>query len=323
MKRSLLAKAFAVAVLALISAATALAAAERGVTVREASMYVSPDLSSAKLQAVERGREVVLLEKSNAWLHVIELLPNEVEHTGWMEAKGIVFPSMPNADQIIFGEAANSETEASRAHGRRGAAEDAMRLYAWLAENMKNSPLAGEALYRAADDQWQLERADRWSRPSAKRNDKGWEADIPEDNIRQVMKKFPNTKWADLAAYDLIDNKRCPDWTTDMSCAEKEANAYEKYASDHPQSPKAAEALYEAAWRESALIQMYRTAEQAKKVEDAKSRTQALASRIVGNYAQQGDWAQRAQALLYYLQQDIPTFGIAGASPNTGSDVQP
>lgn len=286
-------------------------AAERGVIVREGAMYVAPDRTSAKLSTVERGQELVLLEKSNEWLHVIEILPGEAEHTGWMLSKGIIFPNQAHADEIIFGAAANAEAEASRPGGRKGAAGDAIRLYAWLAENMKTSPLAGEALYRAADDRWQIERADRWSRPSARRHDADWEADIPEDYIRQVMKRYPRTKWADLAAFDLIDNKRCPDWTVTLQCAEKESKAYEKYADDHPQSPKAAEALYEAAWRQSALAAMLKTAEQNDKIGAAKARAQALAERIISQYPQQGDWAQRAQTLLYYLQQDIPTFGMA------------
>lgn len=294
----------------LLFAATSAFAAERGVMVRQSPMYVSPDASSAKLGVVERGREMVLLEKSNGWLHVVEMLPGDVEHTGWMSSKGMVFPSTPHADQVIFGEAANSEAEAASSHGRKGAAEDAIRLYAWLAENMKTSPLAGEALYRAADDQWQMERADRFSRPSAKRNDPGWEADIPEDNIRQVMSKFPRTKWADLAAFDLLDNKRCPDWTLSLQCADKESKAFEKYATERPQSPKAAEALYEAATRQAALVQMLKTAEQNDKIAQAKQRAEEMASRIISQYAQQGDWAARAQTLLYYLQQDLPTYGL-------------
>lgn len=298
-------------VLFIALAVTPARAAERGVTVREGVMYVAPDKTSAKLWTVERGRELVLLEKSHDWLHVIELLPGAAEHTGWMLSKGIIFPSQAHADEIIFGAAADAEAEAAKAGGRKGAAEDAIRLYAWLAENMKTSPLAGEALYRAADDRWQLERADRWTRPSAKRHDADWTADIPEDYVRQVMKRYPRTKWADLADYDLIDNKKCPDWTVGPECAEKEAKAFEKYAEDRPQSPKAAEALFEAAWRQSALSAMLKTAEEPKKAADAKAKAQELASRILSQYPQQGDWAARAQTLLYFLQQDIPTFGLA------------
>ena len=40
-------------------------------------------------------------------------------------------------------------------------------------------------------------------------------------------------------------------------CPEKESELYEKYAREHPQSPKVAEALFNAAWRQAALVQMY------------------------------------------------------------------
>ena len=51
-----------------------LLAADRGTLVREAIIYISPDTTSNKLGQVERGRELVLLEKSHNWLHVEALL---------------------------------------------------------------------------------------------------------------------------------------------------------------------------------------------------------------------------------------------------------
>ena len=44
--------------------------------------------------------------------------------------------------------------------GRRDAAQDAMRLYYRVYDLMPTSPLAAEALYRAADIRWQIERSD-------------------------------------------------------------------------------------------------------------------------------------------------------------------
>jgi len=36
---------------------------------------------------------------------------------------------------------------------------------------------------------------------------------MEEKYMKEVMKKFlPGTKWADLAAFHLIDNKLCGDW---------------------------------------------------------------------------------------------------------------
>ena len=95
--------------------------------------------------------------------------------------------------------------------------------------------------------------------------------------MKEVIKKFPGTKWADLAAFHLIDNKLCGDWQGSSKCPEKEAEMYEKYVNDHPQSPAVAEALYDAAWRRSALIEMYKTEGQPKKSDESRGKAIALA----------------------------------------------
>src|ERR1700747_1802345 len=51
-----------------------LLAADRGTLVREAVIYLSPDTNASKLGQAERGRELVLLDKSRNWLHVEALL---------------------------------------------------------------------------------------------------------------------------------------------------------------------------------------------------------------------------------------------------------
>ncbi|HKT68089.1 MAG TPA: hypothetical protein VJP83_01570, partial [Terriglobales bacterium] len=38
---------------------------QRGVMVRQATIYISPDSASAKLAQIERGREVAIIEHSN------------------------------------------------------------------------------------------------------------------------------------------------------------------------------------------------------------------------------------------------------------------
>jgi outer membrane protein assembly factor BamD (BamD/ComL family) len=131
---------------------------------------------------------------------------------------------------------------------------------------------------------------------------------MDEDAMRKVEKKYPHTKWADLAAFDLIDNKLCGDWQGDPKCPEKETSIYEKYAAEHPQSPKAAEALYDAAWRQSALIEMYREREDQKKSDESRTHALELTQRIPQQYPNT-DFAYRAQRLLYLLQQKIPTYG--------------
>jgi outer membrane protein assembly factor BamD (BamD/ComL family) len=285
-----------------------------GATVRSAVMYLSPDTGSDKLGDVGRGREVIILEKSRNWLHVqanVASKPYEERIvSGWILDKGVLLTTNPDAAKILYGEAIDSEDEASRRRGRKGADLDAMRLYYRVYEMFPASPQAGEALYRAADIRWQLEKADIYSKPSAKQQDAYLRGEIDPEWMKLVMKKFPGTKWADLAAFHLIDNKVCGDWQGASKCPEKEADLYEKYANEHPQSPKAAEALYNAAWRYSALIQIYKTEENPKKSDEAKSKAVSLAQKVVSQFGD-SDWGARAVRLAFLVQQDLATYGNA------------
>jgi len=293
---------------ALLLSVTAVAETVRGTPIRVCSIYLSPDSGSNKLAEIDRGREVVILETSGGWLHVEAALSEEKVITGWMVNKGIVLGSTPNGDKIVFGEAVNSEDQASQRHGRRGAAQDAMRLYYRTAEYFPTSPLAGEGMYRSADIRWQIDKADVMSRPSAKEKEAYLREGMPEDFMKEVIKKFPGTKWADLAAFHLIENKLCGDWQGSTKCPDKEADMYEKYVNDHPQSPAIVEALYDAAWRRSALIEMYKTEGQTKKSDESRGKAIALAQKAV-TQAPQSDWGTRAQLLLFMIEQNIPTYG--------------
>lgn len=294
----------------LLSLTAAWADTLRGAPVRVASIYLSPDSTSAKLAEIDRGREVVVLETSGNWIHVEAALTEEKIITGWMLDKGVVRASTPNGDRVLFGEAVDSEDQASRSHGRRGAAQDAMRLYYRTAEYFPNSPLAGEAMYRSADIRWQMEKADVMSRPSAREKDAWMREGMDDQFMKEVIKKFPGTKWADIASFRLIDNKLCGDWQASPKCPEKESEMYEKYASDHPQSPAISEALYDAAWRQSALIEIYKTENQPKKSEEAKGKAVALGQKA-SSQSVQSDWGARAQRLLFMIEQGIPTYGNA------------
>jgi hypothetical protein len=292
----------------LLLCATAVAETARGTPIRVCSIYLSPDPSSNKLAEIDRGREVIILETSGGWLHVEAALSEEKVITGWMVNKGVVLGSTPNGDKIVFGEAVNSEDQASQRHGRRGAAQDALRLYYRTAEYFPTSPLAAEGMYRSADIRWQIDKADVMSRPSAKEKEAYLREGMPEDFMKEVIKKFPGTKWADLAAFHLIENKLCGDWQGSTKCPDKEADMYEKYVNDHPQSPAVVEALYDAAWRRSALIEMYKTEGQSKKSDESRGKAIALAQKAV-TQAPQSDWGTRAQLLLFMIEQNIPTYG--------------
>ena len=177
-----------------------------------------------------------------------------------------------------------SEYQASERGGRRGAAQDALRLYSAVAEYFPSSPLAAEAAYRAADIRWQLDLADQRTRPSAKLRDPHMRLPLDESYMKKVIKKYPGTKWADLAAYNMIDNKLCGDWEAQAECPVKETEIYVKYVDEHPKSPKAPEALYNAAWRQAALITIYKTDNQQKKADDAAARAVVLGKRLVSQY---------------------------------------
>jgi hypothetical protein len=294
----------------------------RGTLVREETIRVAPNADAARLGQAGRGHELVVIETNRDWAHVEAILSEphrerdteeEVEGktiTGWVSAKALVSMSTPNGDKIIFGEAADSEDQASRRLGRRDAAQDALRLYYRVYDLFPTSPLAAEGLYRAADIRWQVERSDVMTRPSAREKDAYMRGQIDEEWMKLVIKKFPGTKWADLAAFHLIDNKLCGDWQGASKCPEKEADIYEKYANEHEQSPAAPEALYDAAWRRSALIEIYKTEANQKKTEESKNRALALAQKILSQYAQ-SDWSRRAQRLVFYIQQGVPTWGNA------------
>lgn len=278
-----------------------------GITIREAQLYIAPDAQSARLATVEIGREVSELEHSKDWVQVLANVSRGRQVTGWMLDKGIVLQSTPNGDQILLGEAIRWENEASSGRGRQDAADAAGRLYARLAEYFPNSELAPEAMYRAADIRWQLDEADVMGRASAHLEDPEMRGQINEDYMHEVMKKYPHTKWADLAAYHLLENKICGDWAGHEKCPEKESDLYENYAKDHPQSPKAGDALYEAARRQAALADMYKADLDDAKSNSARQKAMQLAQRVTSNYPQ-SDAAPRAYTLLFKLQQNIPTY---------------
>ena len=283
---------------------------DRAAMIREAIIYVQPDAKSSKLGQIERGQELVVLESSREWLHITAELSEEKTVTGWILGKGVIRASTPNGDQILYGEAVDSEDQASRRGGRRGAAKDAARLYYRTSEYFPTSPLAAEALYRAADDKWQIEKDDVMSRPSAREQDPGLRGQMDDHWMKEVIKKYPASKWADLAALTLLDNKLCGDWEGTSKCPNKEAEIYEKYADDRPQSPAAPEALYKAAWRRAALVEIYKTEAEPKKSAESKAASSALCRRILDKYAQ-SSFASRAQRLLYDLDQEIPVYGNA------------
>jgi hypothetical protein len=311
--------------LALAAAAAIAQEKEQGTIISEVDMHVSPDTASQKLARATRGRNVILVMdrttiSNKAWAHVLVVVDVDIERqserqiSGWVPANVLVTTATPNGDQIIFGEGVDSENQAQQRGGRRHADEDAMRLYYRLYEYFPNSPLAGEALWHAADIRWQREKYDARLRPSFREQDPNMREGMDETTLKLVIKKFPHTKWADLASYNLIDNKLCGSWKGEAKCPEKESELYEKYAREHPQSPRAGEALYNAAWRQAVLVDMYKALHENDKSEKARRKSLELAQEIAARFSE-GDWRPQALELIYALQQGIPTYDVENKKP--------
>jgi len=219
-------------------------AGPRATALRITPLYVAPDPTSQKVDRVQIGprtggcrekrpldsrlrqhRHPVGKPEGHAIFGHDETPP---PISGWMQSKGVVVENTPNGDQILMGEAANQESLASDPRGPANAARSARLLYRRLVEMFPASPLAAEAAWRAADDLWQIQKADASNRPSAHEKEAYLRDQMDEDELHKVLKYYPNTKWAAFAAFELIDNKLCGDWQGSPKCPEKEAEYYEK-----------------------------------------------------------------------------------------------
>lgn len=299
-----------------------------GTVIRTTNLYVAPDLSSARLAQISPGREMVISEKNGAWVRVFANTDQETSQSqdapvfgndaaavpvaGWMQAPGVVSVETPKGDLILFGAAASKEADASLPRAPQSFAQAARLLYQRMADFFPQSPLAGEAAWRSADIRWQLQKADVFSLPSAHEKENYLREQIDDEELRKLRKTYPNSKWADLADWDMLDNKICGDWQGSPKCPLKEAQLYEKYAQDHPESPRAAQALYNAVYRQCALHDIYSANGDDKKAGEAKARAVTIAGTVAGKYPQ-SDYAARAASLVYQLQESIPVYGTAAA----------
>jgi TolA-binding protein len=177
-----------------------------------------------------------------------------------------------------------------------------------VVEMFPKSTLAPEAMWRAADIRWQLQKADASTLPSAHEKASYLREQPDENEMKDIEKYFPNTKWADYAAFEMIDNKLCGDWQGSEKCPEKEAEYYEKYAEQYPGSPRAPEALYKAAWRLAAAGDMWTADGNARRAKDDREHAAELAQRLETKYPDSG-YTPRAADLVYKMQSGIPVYG--------------
>ena len=299
--------------------------AARATVVHTANVYAVADPADPPIATVTPGHEVVLNQKNGAWLNVFantdlkeEDPDSKPEFTdpntqpqpssGWIRDKGVVGPKTPQGDTILFGAAADLEAQAAEPHPPKDAAESAGLLYRRVWEYFPESPLAPEAEFRSADIRWQLEKADNSTLPSAREQDAVLRPQIYEGELKRVMKNFPNSPDAAKAAFDLIDNKVCGDWQGLPKCPEMETNLYLKYAEHYPGGPKSAEALYDAAFRQGALVTMYLVDEQKKRSDEAARNCQAIADRMLKEYPQ-SDYTARAESIAFRVGQGVSVYG--------------
>jgi hypothetical protein len=163
-------------------------------------------------------------------------------------------------------------------------------------------------MYRAADIRWQIQKADASTLPSAHEKENYLREQMDEDEMRKVIKYFAGTRWADLAAFDLIDNKLCGDWQGSEKCPEQETTYYLKYVDEHPDSPNAAEALYDALWRQAAAGDMWTADGDRKRADEDRGHAKAIFDRLQQKYPQSA-YSARAASLIYKIDQGIAVYG--------------
>jgi hypothetical protein len=295
----------------------------RATVLHEAIVYLAPDETSGHVATVIPGHEVVIVERSGPWVRVfanidVQDKTNDEEEmgeeevatpaSGWLHDQGVVSPATPQGDRILFGAAALYEDAAAQPNAPKNSVVEAHLLYRRVADYFPQSPLAGQAAFRSADIRWQSDRRDQSTLPSAHEQDADLRRPLYEGDMRGVMKTFPGSRWAAMAAYDLLDNKLCGDWQGLPKCPEQESKLYEKYAEQFPASPRAAEALYDATYRQGVLVTMYQVDEDRKHSEAAKAHTTALAQQMQQRFPD-SDWTLKAQAVAYRVQQGIPIYG--------------
>lgn len=299
--------------------------ANRATVLHTANVYALADSADPPIATIIPGRELVINQQNGPWVNVFANTDTKEEDpdqepefkdpnlqttsaSGWIRDKGIVGPHTPDGDRLLFGAAAELEAKAAEPHAPKDAASSAELLYQRTAEYFPNSPLAPEAAFRSADIRWQLEKLDLSTLPSSHEQDAILRPQIFEGPLKRVIKRYPDTPDAAKAAYDLLDNKVCGDWQGLPKCPELEANLYLRYADKYPTGPKTAEALYNVAYRQGALVTMYLVDDNRKRSEQAAANCASVVSRMQKDFPN-SDYTARAASLNFRVQQGLSVYG--------------
>jgi len=292
--------------------------------VREANLYANPNDSDAPIADILPGRELVVSEKNGNWLQVfantdapdtrqadVPVFGTEGQAqpiSGWMLDKGIVNINTPRGDLILFGAADALEQQASVPDPPPHVAEEARLLYRRVVIMFPQSPWVAEAMYRAADIRWQIQKADAATLPSAHEKANYLREQMDEDEMRKVIKYFAGSKFAAMAAFDLIDNKLCGDWQGSEKCPEQESTYYLKYVDDYPASPDAAQALYDALWRQASAGDMWSADGDGKRADEDRGHAHAIFDRMQQKYPD-SSYTARAASVIFKIDQGISVYG--------------
>ncbi len=297
--------------------------AMRATVIHVADVYVAPDADSQRVSVVTPGHEVLIVERSGPWVKVFantdlkdetaddepefSIDPAVLPRSGWIRNKGVIGPTTPGGDKLIYGQAATLEAAASEPHAPKAAAGEAHLLYRRVAEYFPSSPLAGESAWRSADIRWQEEKFDQRTLPSAHEADASLRPQLYQKALQKVVKTGTG-KYPALAAFDLLDAKLCGDWQGLPKCPENESGLYQKYADQFPDGPKTAEALWDACYREGVLVTMYTADENKKRADVSAQHARAIRDQLAQSFPA-SDYTLRAVSLVYRVEQGIAVYG--------------
>ncbi len=296
----------------------------KATVIRSTTLYIQGDTGSDKIGTVMPGREMSILERSGRWLRVYANTDEETVRqqdqpafgntqaaqpiSGWIEDGNAIAADTPQGEAILFGEAISWEQAASGPHPPAEAAQSARRLYRMDAELFPGGPRAAEAAWRSADIRWQLQKEDAATLPSAHEKESYLRQQPDEGEMKRIEKQFAGSKWAGYAAYTLIDNKLCGDWQGSEQCPEKEATYYLRFADGYQDSPRAPQALYEAAWRLACAGDMWAADNNDHRAADDRRHAEEIAGQLQAKYGT-ADYAARGAGLSYKVQHGIPVYG--------------
>jgi len=285
------------------------AALQKAVALAPATIYMSPDTSSAKVGVARPGMDVGIQSTSGDFIQVFTGV------SGWMPNHDVVRLDDPQGDEVLFGAAVGLENLAEESGGERQAALDAARLYMALYSGFPASPRAAEAAYRGAEIRWEVALGEQ---PKRRTPD---ERQFPDQTeLRRVESKFGTTPWGARAAYQLlITHFTCGDWVEKPQCVGKEIGTYKDYVKKYPTGPMTAEADYDAVYREAIAWTIYRAPgknhDEGKAGGYAKDVAQDAAA-MASKY-RATDWAAQAALLAFSVAHNTP-IAWPGTTPLGG-----